>query len=179
MPGIRCRRVVVAIDPGSSDRAAGDAAGAARGPDEGLNPPEPPPRGEVDAVSDTHIALAPMQEQSPRELVFEVTQEADGGYTAECLGHDIFTQGASWSELRYNAREAVEAYCFDRPLPESVRGYCAVHQRGSHIVLETSDPSRHRVVVPDHHELRIGTLNSVLRAVAAHKGIDRGEILEQ
>ena len=76
---------------------------------------------EVDAVSDTHIALAPMQEQSPRELVFEVTQEADGGYTAECLGHDIFTQGASWSELRYNAREAVEAYCFDRPLPESVR----------------------------------------------------------
>jgi predicted RNA binding protein YcfA (HicA-like mRNA interferase family) len=58
-------------------------------------------------------------------------------------------------------------------------GYCAVHQRGSHIVLETSDPSRHRVVVPDHHELRIGTLNSVLRAVAAHKGIDRGEILEQ
>ncbi len=133
----------------------------------------------VDAVSDTHIALAPMQEQSPRELVFEVTQEADGGYTAECLGHDIFTQGASWSELRYNAREAVEAYCFDRPLPESVRGYCAVHQRGSHIVLETSDPSRHRVVVPDHHELRIGTLNSVLRAVAAHKGIDRGEIPEQ
>ena len=76
---------------------------------------------EVDVVSDTHIALAPMQEQSPQELVFEVTQEADGGYTAECLGHDIFTQGASWSELRYNAREAVEAYCFDRPLPESVR----------------------------------------------------------
>ena len=27
-----------------------------------------------------------MQQQSPQELVFEVTQEADGGYTAECLG---------------------------------------------------------------------------------------------
>ena len=58
-------------------------------------------------------------------------------------------------------------------------GYRVVHQRGSHIVLETFDPSRHRVVVPDHPALRIGTLNSVLRAVAAHKGIDRGEILEQ
>ena len=58
-------------------------------------------------------------------------------------------------------------------------GYHAVHQRGSHIVLETLDPSRHRVVVPDHPAIRIGTLNSVLRAVAAHKGIDRGEILGQ
>ena len=62
-----------------------------------------------------------MQQQSPQELVFEVTQEADGGYTAECLGHDIFTQGASWSKSRHNVREAVEAYCFDRPLPDSVR----------------------------------------------------------
>jgi hypothetical protein len=26
------------------------------------------------------------------ELVFEVTQDADGGYVAECLGEDIFTQ---------------------------------------------------------------------------------------
>ena len=58
-------------------------------------------------------------------------------------------------------------------------GYHIVHQRGSHIVLETLDPSRHRVVVPDHPAIRIGTLNSVLRAVAAHKGIDRGEILGQ
>ena len=60
----------------------------------------------MDAAHDTHIALTGMQEQPPQELVFEVTQEADGGYTAECLGHDIFTQGASWSELRHNVREA-------------------------------------------------------------------------
>ena len=58
-------------------------------------------------------------------------------------------------------------------------GYHAVHQRGSHIVLETLEPSRHRVVVPDHPTICIGTLNSMLRAVAAHKGIDRGEILGQ
>ena len=75
----------------------------------------------MDAVGHICIVSNVMQEQSPRELVFDVTQEADGGYTAECLGHDIFTQGASWSELRYNVREAVEAYCFDSPLPESVR----------------------------------------------------------
>ena len=28
-----------------------------------------------------------------RELVFEVVQEADGGYCAECLTEDIFTEG--------------------------------------------------------------------------------------
>ena len=75
----------------------------------------------MDAVGHICIVSNVMQEQSPRELMFDVTQEADGGYTAECLGYGIFTQGASWSELRYNVREAVEAYCFDSPLPESVR----------------------------------------------------------
>ena len=40
----------------------------------------------MDAARDTHIALTAVQQQSPQELVFEVTQEADGGYTAECLG---------------------------------------------------------------------------------------------
>ncbi len=41
------------------------------------------------------------------ELVFEVTQEADGGFVAECLTESIFTQADTWDELRTNAREAV------------------------------------------------------------------------
>ena len=36
------------------------------------------------------------------ELIFEVTQETDGGYCAECLTLDIFTQGDNWDELRSN-----------------------------------------------------------------------------
>lgn len=55
------------------------------------------------------------------ELVFEITQEADGGYVAEALGENIVTQADSWDELRANVREAVEAYYFDRPLPERLR----------------------------------------------------------
>lgn len=58
-------------------------------------------------------------------------------------------------------------------------GYARVHQEGSHIILETSSPSRHRMSVPDHHPLRIGTLNAILRAVAAHKGIRREDILDR
>jgi len=53
--------------------------------------------------------------------VFEVTQEADGGYCAECLTLDIFTQADTWEELRVNVSEAVRAYCFDRVPPERVR----------------------------------------------------------
>jgi predicted RNase H-like HicB family nuclease len=51
------------------------------------------------------------------EIVFEITQEADGGFCAECLTENIFTQGDSWDELRANVKEAVEAYYFDRSKP--------------------------------------------------------------
>ena len=55
------------------------------------------------------------------EVVFSVTQEEDGGFVAECLSHDIFTQGSTWDELRRNVREAINAYFFDQPKPRSVR----------------------------------------------------------
>jgi len=47
------------------------------------------------------------------ELVFEVTQESDGGYCAECLTENIATEGDSWEQLRENVREAVRGYFFD------------------------------------------------------------------
>jgi predicted RNase H-like HicB family nuclease len=55
------------------------------------------------------------------EIVFEVTQDADGGFCAECLTESIFTQGDTWDQLRTNVKEAVEAFYFDRPKPTSVR----------------------------------------------------------
>ena len=55
------------------------------------------------------------------ELVFEVVQESDGGYCAECLTENIFTQGNSWEELRQNVREAVIAFFFDKPIPTTIR----------------------------------------------------------
>lgn len=48
-------------------------------------------------------------------IVFEITQEADGGFCAECPTESIFTRGNTWDELRANVREAVEAFHFDRP----------------------------------------------------------------
>jgi predicted RNase H-like HicB family nuclease len=56
------------------------------------------------------------------EILFEVTQEADGGFVAECLTEGVFSQANDWEELRRNVKEAVAAFYFDQPqLPSSIR----------------------------------------------------------
>ena len=56
-----------------------------------------------------------------REMVFEVIQENDGGFVAEALGENIFTQADTWEALRESVRDAVQAYFFDAPAPNSIR----------------------------------------------------------
>lgn len=56
-------------------------------------------------------------------------------------------------------------------------GYRKVHQVGSHMILETGDPRSHRLSIPNHHPLRLGTLNALVRAVAQAKGIDKAFLL--
>ena len=64
----------------------------------------------VDAVSWTYARTG-----------FEVVQETDGGYCAECLSENIFTEADTWDELRKNVVEATAAFFFDRPRPDRVR----------------------------------------------------------
>jgi predicted RNA binding protein YcfA (HicA-like mRNA interferase family) len=56
-------------------------------------------------------------------------------------------------------------------------GYAKVHQVGSHVILETFEPSHQRIAVPGHNPLRVGTLHSILRAVAEHKRTTRDSII--
>ena len=56
-------------------------------------------------------------------------------------------------------------------------GYAKVHQGGSHIIVQTQEPSPHRIAIPAHPALRVGTLNGVLRAVARHKGVAKQDII--
>ncbi len=57
-----------------------------------------------------------------KEIIFEITQEPDGGFVAECLTESIITQADNWDELRKNVKEAVAAFYFDRPeRPSSIR----------------------------------------------------------
>jgi len=47
--------------------------------------------------------------------------------------------------------------------------YRVVHQEGSHIILETDTPTPQRLSVPNHNPLR---------AVSAHKGVERQQLLD-
>ncbi len=56
-------------------------------------------------------------------------------------------------------------------------GYREVNRVGSHIILQTDSPAHHRLSVPDHSPLRIGTLNAILKAVAQAKNVSREDIV--
>ena len=50
-------------------------------------------------------------------------------------------------------------------------GYTKVNQEGSHVVLQTEQPSHQWTAIPNHKRIRVGTLNTILRAIAAHKNV--------
>ena len=56
--------------------------------------------------------------------------------------------------------------------------YQRIHQVGSHIILQTQTPASHRIAVPAHTPLRVGTLNAILASVAAHKNVPKEAILK-
>jgi len=58
------------------------------------------------------------------------------------------------------------------------REYVQVRQVGSHVILETDQPVAQRISIPIHTALRVGTLHTILRAVAEHKSVRREDILK-
>ena len=56
-------------------------------------------------------------------------------------------------------------------------GYEVTRQTGSHMRLTARGESTHHVTIPAHTPLRVGTLNAILRDVAAHRGLSRDELL--
>lgn len=54
-------------------------------------------------------------------LVFDVTQDPDGGYCARAAGASIFTQGDTWEELRANIQDATKVHFFDGKVPDQVK----------------------------------------------------------
>jgi predicted RNase H-like HicB family nuclease len=59
---------------------------------------------------------------SAMELIFEVREAEEGGYTARAPGHSIFTEAETWEELRDNVREAASLHFEGAPAqPELIR----------------------------------------------------------
>jgi predicted RNA binding protein YcfA (HicA-like mRNA interferase family) len=52
-------------------------------------------------------------------------------------------------------------------------GYRKIHQVGSHIILQCDAPS-HRIAIPAHSPLRIGTLSAIAQA----RGISKAEVVD-
>lgn len=55
------------------------------------------------------------------KLVFEITQEEDGGFCAAAVGEGIFTQGDTWEELRAMVLDATKVYFYDSEAPRQIR----------------------------------------------------------
>lgn len=56
-------------------------------------------------------------------------------------------------------------------------GYRIVRQRGSHMTLDTTiDGVSHRVTVPLHRVLRVGTLSGIVADIAAHVDKSRDDV---
>ena len=58
-------------------------------------------------------------------------------------------------------------------------GYVKLGQEGSHVILHTDTPRSHRLAVPNHNPLRVGTLNGILKAVSSAKQVPVETILQE
>jgi predicted RNA binding protein YcfA (HicA-like mRNA interferase family) len=58
-------------------------------------------------------------------------------------------------------------------------GYEVTRQTGSHIRLTTQASGEHHITIPDHSDLRVGTVAAILGEVASHFGETREELLQR
>ena len=56
-------------------------------------------------------------------------------------------------------------------------GYRITRQTGSHMRLSTQEKGEHHITIPQHKDLRVGTLHAILTDVADHLDMDRDELL--
>jgi predicted RNA binding protein YcfA (HicA-like mRNA interferase family) len=56
-------------------------------------------------------------------------------------------------------------------------GYVVTRQNGSHLRVTTLEGGEHHEVIPNHSPIKIGTLKSILRNVAAHHRMSVAEVL--
>lgn len=62
-----------------------------------------------------------MSQPAVRELVFEVQEAPEGGYTARALGESIFAEADDWAQLEKDVRDAVECHYAEGERPALVR----------------------------------------------------------
>ena len=56
-------------------------------------------------------------------IIFQIEDAAEGGYTVRALGHAIFTEAQSLDELRESVRDAVRCHFDEGTGPQLIRLY--------------------------------------------------------
>ena len=56
--------------------------------------------------------------------------------------------------------------------------YRILHQAGSHLICRTQRKGEHAEPIPRHTPVKVGTLGSILRRIAAHEGISVPQLLK-
>ena len=56
-----------------------------------------------------------------KELYFLVEEAPEGGYTAQAIGHSIYSEADSWDELTRAVRDAVQCHFEDDRQPMLLR----------------------------------------------------------
>ena len=56
-----------------------------------------------------------------KEIIFIVEEAPEGGYSARALGHSIFTEADTFSELKVQVRDAVKCHFGDEAAPAVIR----------------------------------------------------------
>ncbi|MEP0813211.1 MAG: type II toxin-antitoxin system HicA family toxin [bacterium] len=59
----------------------------------------------------------------------------------------------------------------------SVLGYEFRYQTGSHLICETLQNGKHRVSIPNHNPVKVGTLSWILGDIADHHGKSQKELM--
>ena len=55
------------------------------------------------------------------EIVFQVRESPEGGYSARAVGYSVFPQGDDWDDLIYMMRDAVLCHFDDGEAPQAIR----------------------------------------------------------
>ena len=58
-------------------------------------------------------------------------------------------------------------------------GYRVTRRRGSHARITTQVNGEHHEVIPDHDPIKVKTLSSILKSVAAHHHLSVAELLDR
>jgi len=56
-----------------------------------------------------------------KEIIFLVEDAPEGGYTAQALGHSIFTEADTWEELKQAVQDAVRCHFDEDEQPDLIR----------------------------------------------------------